>query len=126
MIPAAANVWPSQSRPRPRCVDCGNSVRKLDLLRICGAGNRIRTRDPLITNQVLYQLSYTGIGMAFSIGLPRAATAFDVSCALLGKACELLFFRQGQRRIVYCLFGRGLNPFHTSRRNAAQICPSAL
>ncbi len=25
-----------------------------------GAGSRIRTRDPLITNQVLYQLSYTG------------------------------------------------------------------
>jgi hypothetical protein len=25
-----------------------------------GAGNRIRTRDPLITNQVLYQLSYAG------------------------------------------------------------------
>ena len=27
---------------------------------IDGAGNRIRTRDPLITNQVLYQLSYAG------------------------------------------------------------------
>ena len=27
-----------------------------------GAGNRNRTRDPLITNQVLYQLSYTGSG----------------------------------------------------------------
>jgi hypothetical protein len=27
---------------------------------ITGAGNRVRTRDPLITNQVLYQLSYTG------------------------------------------------------------------
>ena len=25
-----------------------------------GAGNRVRTRDPLITNQVLYQLSYAG------------------------------------------------------------------
>ena len=25
-----------------------------------GAGSRVRTRDPLITNQVLYQLSYTG------------------------------------------------------------------
>lgn len=28
---------------------------------LTGAGNRVRTRDPLITNQVLYQLSYTGI-----------------------------------------------------------------
>ncbi len=26
----------------------------------CGAGGRNRTRDPLITSQVLYQLSYTG------------------------------------------------------------------
>lgn len=35
-----------------------------------GAGNRIRTRDPLITNQVLYQLSYTGNGLAISIEAP--------------------------------------------------------
>ena len=28
---------------------------------IDGAGSRIRTRDHLITNQVLYQLSYAGI-----------------------------------------------------------------
>lgn len=27
-----------------------------------GAGGRNRTRDPLITSQVLYQLSYTGVG----------------------------------------------------------------
>ena len=27
-----------------------------------GAPGRIRTRDPLITNQVLYQLSYKGSG----------------------------------------------------------------
>ena len=26
-----------------------------------GAPGRIRTRDPLITNQVLYQLSYKGV-----------------------------------------------------------------
>ena len=30
------------------------------MLEISGAGSRVRTRDPLITNQVLYQLSYTG------------------------------------------------------------------
>ncbi len=28
-----------------------------------GAGGRNRTRDPLITSQVLYQLSYTGEGL---------------------------------------------------------------
>lgn len=30
-----------------------------------GAGSRIRTRDPEITNHVLYQLSYTGAGEGF-------------------------------------------------------------
>lgn len=34
--------------------------------RISGAPGRIRTRDPLITNQVLYQLSYKGSGDADS------------------------------------------------------------
>ena len=32
-----------------------------------GAGSRVRTRDPLITNQVLYQLSYTGTGAALAL-----------------------------------------------------------
>ena len=35
-----------------------NCVLRLDLDFVAGAG--IRTRDLLITNQVLYQLSYTG------------------------------------------------------------------
>ena len=33
-----------------------------------GAGNRIRTYDPRITNALLYQLSYPGAGAANSIG----------------------------------------------------------
>ena len=54
---------------------CGDrsSVRYLVLLRAdsrytgdweedAGAGTRIRTTDPLITNEMLYQLSYTGSG----------------------------------------------------------------
>ena len=36
------------------------------MLGISGAGSRVRTRDPLITNQVLYQLSYTGMRGGFS------------------------------------------------------------
>jgi hypothetical protein len=36
------------------------------ILRKNGAPGRIRTRDPLITNQVLYQLSYKGSGMRIS------------------------------------------------------------
>ena len=31
------------------------------MMQAFGAGNRIRTRDPLITNQVLYRLSYAGL-----------------------------------------------------------------
>lgn len=34
-----------------------------DMPRKNGAPGRVRTRDPLITNQVLYQLSYKGICM---------------------------------------------------------------
>ena len=34
----------------------------LALRMINGAGTKIRTRDLLITNQLLYQLSYTGTG----------------------------------------------------------------
>jgi hypothetical protein len=37
-------------------------------LRDFGAGSRGRTRDPLITNQVLYQLSYTGQCALANIG----------------------------------------------------------
>jgi hypothetical protein len=39
-----------------------------------GAGNRTRTRDPLITNQVLYQLSYAGTGARVT-GNPAGAQA---------------------------------------------------
>ena len=112
--------------PQHQVAPVAQSIKINDFRGLSGAGNRIRTRDPLITNQVLYQLSYTGIGKAFSIGLPWAATAFGVSGALFGKGCELLFSRDGRRRIVNCLLRRCLNPFHISRRNAAQICLRAL
>ena len=36
-----------------------------------GAPIRIRTRDPLITNQVLYQLSYKGSSLQISVGAVR-------------------------------------------------------
>jgi hypothetical protein len=35
------------------------------LLFITGAGDRNRTYDPIITNDVLYQLSYSGAGREF-------------------------------------------------------------
>lgn len=37
-------------------------LKLLDLLDFGGAPGRTRTADPLITNQVLYQLSYKGMG----------------------------------------------------------------
>ncbi len=39
-----------------------------DNIRNFGAPIRIRTRDPLITNQVLYQLSYKGSSLQISAG----------------------------------------------------------
>jgi hypothetical protein len=40
------------------------------MLEISGAGSRVRTRDPLITNQVLYQLSYTGMRARLAFAAP--------------------------------------------------------
>ena len=34
-----------------------------------GAGDRTRTYDPIITNDVLYQLSYTGTDLPAKMGL---------------------------------------------------------
>ena len=44
---------------------------ELDQIEWGGAGNRIRTYDPRITNALLYQLSYPGAGAANSIGPER-------------------------------------------------------
>ena len=40
-------------------VDAEN-VKRLESRRFLGAGDGTRTRDPLFTRQVLYQLSYSG------------------------------------------------------------------
>lgn len=44
--------------------EASNSTPFAVSLKRLGAPGRIRTRDPLITNQMLYQLSYKGIGHA--------------------------------------------------------------
>ena len=36
---------------------------KAKFIEDCGAGSRTRTDDLLITNQLLYQLSYAGLGV---------------------------------------------------------------
>ena len=54
----AAVSWPAHS--------LAYGVQNFDMVD-GGAGSRVRTRDPLITNQVLYQLSYTGLVNGSSI-----------------------------------------------------------
>ena len=59
---------------------------------VFGAGGRNRTRDPLITSQVLYQLSYTGEGLQYSV-LPLGWQARQCIflCFLIGFFASLLF-----------------------------------
>ncbi len=45
-----------------QCLSIGRGLREKP--GIYGAGNRIRTYDPRITNALLYQLSYPGAGAA--------------------------------------------------------------
>ena len=55
----------------------------MQVIDLIGAGNRIRTYDPRITNALLYQLSYPGAGggefyrlaLLPSSGAPKAASA---------------------------------------------------
>jgi hypothetical protein len=55
---------------------------------VTGAGSRDRTRDPLITNQVLYQLSYAGVGAIVPVALVlrQAAPAGSVEFAVASLA----------------------------------------
>ena len=51
---------------------------------MCGGGNRIRTDDPLLAGQVLYQLSYTPVSQALSLSSRLAFfLAFSKNNALL-------------------------------------------
>ena len=44
------------------CLFCNDALRrKPNRVKPNGAGNRVRTDDLLITNQLLYQLSYAGV-----------------------------------------------------------------
>lgn len=51
-----------------------------------GAGDRTRTYDPIITNDVLYQLSYTGVDAALSIQAPRVKVYFSSSTTTAGRS----------------------------------------
>ncbi len=53
-----------------------------------GAGTRARTVDLLITNQLLYQLSYTGVIHTALRGLPSAAIGYTGFMAWLHEGCK--------------------------------------
>ena len=53
-----------------KCRDRRADPQMPDIVKENGAPTRTRTRDPLITNQVLYQLSYKGSGAASTIFCP--------------------------------------------------------
>ena len=62
---------------------------------IYGGGNRVRTDDPLLAGQVLYQLSYTPIIVCNSLFCKINATYLKVACKLLktNKKETISFFR---------------------------------
>jgi hypothetical protein len=61
------------------------TVRLARLLRESGAGDVTRTRDLLITNQLLYQLSYAG-----QAGNKHSTTAVRLRPESLSKLCPYL------------------------------------
>ena len=63
-----------------------------------GAHNMIRTRDLLITNQLLYQLSYVGINLVHSPRIELGYPAYETSkmaitflSANLGGSVDLIY-----------------------------------
>ena len=54
-----------------------DSERKSQVVEKNGAGKVIRTPDPIITNDVLYQLSYTGILIWIVVAIPGSALRFS-------------------------------------------------
>ena len=67
---------------------------------MCGGGNRIRTDDPLLAGQVLYQLSYTPILFANLSLCENKCSPFKEACFLLKMNKKEIFIsdrlRNGQ------------------------------
>ena len=87
-------------------------------LKVDGAGSRIRTDDRLITNQVLYQLSYTGVsaeeGATTACVRQAAGTYFPVTA---------LFASLRRRRSEEVFAGRASAAASACR--AFSFCPMA-
>ena len=72
----------------------------------CGAAERNRTPDLLITNQLLYRLSYSGFSMSYAIFCLLDLTNCRVRCrfnGFLGRLSEIFSFGG---HAVYGLKGR--------------------
>ena len=80
----------------PLYTDAVHNIEKTaDPYRICGfssAENRTRTDDPFITSEVLYQLSYFGIGFI--------ATSYIISPFLRNFNCFLFFFLHMHSQLI--------------------------
>ena len=87
---------------------------------VFGAGGRNRTRDPLITSQVLYQLSYTGVrgriigcfafyGKYFFVGQQKTARLGAARCCWRGRGL-LQPHQVGQDVVEH--FAAGQEVFH--------------
>ncbi len=63
------------------------AARFVVFLRISGAGERTRTFDLLITNQLLYQLSYAGLGMWLADKQASQPVECTTSPGLCGRFC---------------------------------------
>ena len=80
--------WARICAPRPRRVVGSNGLgpstsrlsgvcsNQLSYEPACGGGNRVRTDDPLLAGQVLYQLSYTPIRFFISCFLAKINAPF--------------------------------------------------
>ena len=66
-----------------------------------GAGERTRTPDLLITNQLLYQLSYTSLSL-FSASLPSAYIIYHMNYRLSSVFFEFFYFFE--KRLFLRLF----------------------
>ena len=78
---------------------------------LCGAAEGTRTPDPIITNDALYHLSYSGIGRAYIIGAIPAEVLFFVG--VLRQISIVIFDNFGLHYLVFvaCLIIRIVRNF---------------
>ena len=95
------------------------------LVQASGAGERTRTPDLLITNQLLYQLSYTSTGAAFwrqekqLFPFPRAARPIERPDSLIIIPCAAGKVKMiSKKSHFFSPGGAGEGPGRNSRKNS--------